>query len=116
MSAQDLIDADFAIWNDPEPASRLPRFAAVYRPDVVVADYAAEVTGFAKVNDLIDRVQRENAGFVFTPEPVVWNHGLGRVVWGYGPPEDPDRVRGEDIFTIREGLLATLHVFIDAGG
>ena len=39
--------------------------------------------------------------------------GIGRVTWGYGPAGNPGQVRGEDIFTIENGKIASLHVFID---
>jgi hypothetical protein len=50
---------------------------------------------------------------IFRPRPVAWNHGLGRVTWSYGPYSDPDRMRREDIFTVEQGKLASLRVFID---
>lgn len=50
---------------------------------------------------MIAKVQREHPGFVFTPDPVACNHGVGRVTWHYGPPANPRPVHGEDIFTIK---------------
>lgn len=112
-TAQTLIDRHFEIWNERNSDTRLARFATVYAPDLTVADYAAEATGYVAVNQLIERVQGQHEGFVFSPEPVSWNHGIGRVTWGFGPKDNPDQVRGEDIFTVRDGKLATLHVFLD---
>jgi len=112
-TAQMLIDRHFQIWNERNSEIRLALFATVYTPDLVVADYAAEATGYTAVNQLIERVQGQHEGFVFSPKPVSWNHGIGRVTWGFGPKDNPDQVRGEDIFTVRDGKLATLHVFLD---
>jgi hypothetical protein len=112
-TAQLLIDRHFEIWNDREAEVRLAKFSAVYAHDFTVADYAALATGSLAVNQLIDRVLAQHQGFRFSPEPVAWNHGIGRVRWGFGPKENPNQVRGEDIFTISNGKLATMHVFLD---
>ncbi|MBS0452704.1 MAG: nuclear transport factor 2 family protein [Proteobacteria bacterium] len=112
-TAQRLIDLHFEIWNHTDKAARLAKFAAVYAPDFFVADYAGKARGFHEVNDLIERVQSGHAGFVFSPDPIAWNHGLGRVSWGYGPKAQTHLIRGEDIFTVRDGRLSSAYVFID---
>jgi hypothetical protein len=110
---QHLIDLHFDIWNDPEPKNWQAKFPQVYTADFYVADYAGVATGYDDVGKLILKVQQEHAGFRFRPEPVSWNHGVGRVTWGYGPSTNPDLVRGEDIFTIKDGKLASARVFLD---
>lgn len=111
--AQHLIDLHFDIWNDPEPKHWDEKFPKVYAADFFVADPGAIANGYASVGKLIQKVQAEHAGFVFTPDPVSWNHGLGRVTWGYGPLSNPNLVRGEDIFTIKDGKLASAYVFLN---
>jgi hypothetical protein len=111
---QSLINRHFEIWNDRNADVRLTKFATLYTADFTVADYAATAIGYPAVNQLIDRVLTQHQGFQFSPEPVAWNHGVGRVRWGFGPKENPNQVRGEDIFTVRDGKLATMHVFIDS--
>lgn len=112
-AAQRLIDLHFAIWNDTDKAARQARFATAYAPDFFVADDAGKAAGYLAVDRLIEKVQSEHAGFVFTPDPIAWNQGLGRVTWGYGPKERPGLIRGEDIFTVRDGRLSSAYVFID---
>lgn len=110
---QQLINRHFDIWNDTNPAQRLQKYPGVYTPDIFVADYAGQAVGYAAMQQKIDEVHGKHAGFLFSPEPATWNHGLGRVTWGYGPANAPNLVRGEDIFTIEDGKLASLRVFID---
>lgn len=112
-AAQALIDRHFQIWNASDAATRLAQFAQVYTPDFFVADEHGVAEGHANVNALIQKVQDAHSGFVFSPAPITWNHGIGRVTWGYGPRSQPNQVRGEDIFTIRDGQLASAHVFLD---
>jgi len=111
--AQRLIDMHFSIWNDANSQSRELKFEQVYTADFFVADQSGVSAGYADVNRLIEQVQAGHAGFLFTPAPATWNHGVGRVVWSYGPRSNPAQVHGEDIFTIRDGKLASAHVFLD---
>jgi len=111
--AQALIDLHFTIWNEPDAQRRNLRFGQVYTDDFFVADYQAKAVGHAAVGQLLQRVQDQHPGFSFKADPVSWNHGLGRVTWNYGPPDQPALIHGEDIFTIREGKLASVFVFLD---
>lgn len=109
---QQLIDRHFAIWNSTDVAEREKAFAAVYSSDFFVADYDGLNEGTDRVNAAISKVQSQHPGFIFTPAPVEWNHGIARVTWGYGPKDNPYLVKGEDVFTISEGRLSSARVFI----
>lgn len=110
---QTLIDQHFEIWNDASAQSWPAKYSTVYADDFFVADESGQAQGYESVTALIRKVQAEHIGFVFTPEPVQWNHGVGRVTWGYGPKDKPNLVRGEDIFTISDGKLSSARVFIN---
>ncbi len=111
--AQRLIDIHFSIWNDADSQSRESKFDQVCTQDFFVADQSGVAAGYAEVNRLIAQLQGTHVGFRFTPAPITWNHGVGRVVWRYGPRSNPDQVHGEDIFTLKDGKLASAHVFLD---
>jgi hypothetical protein len=97
---QNLIDRHFEIWNDSNSSRRVP-------------NYAGAVSGHAGVEQKLSEVQGKFPGYRFSPDPASWNHGLGRVTWGYGPADNPNLIRGEDIFTVADGKIATLRVFIN---
>ena len=109
---QQLIDRHFAIWNNTQADARAEAFAAVYTSDFFVADYDGLSTGTQAVNAAINKVQTRHPGFIFTPAPVEWNHGIARVTWGYGPQDNPYLVRGEDVFTVSGGKLSSARVFL----
>lgn len=109
---QQLIDRHFAIWNNTDASERANAFSAVYASNFFVADYAGLNQGADRVNGAISKVQAQHPGFIFTPAPVEWNHGIARVAWGYGPKDNPFLVRGEDIFTVSGGKLASARVFL----
>lgn len=110
---QQLIDRHFAIWNNTRAAERATAFASVYTADFFVADYEGLSTGTEGINAAINKVQTQHPGFIFTPAPVEWNHGVARVTWGYGPQDQPWRVRGEDVFTVSNGKLSSARVFLN---
>lgn len=110
---QQLIDRHFAIWNNTDAVEREKAFAAVYSADFFVADYAGLNTGADRVNAAISKIQAQHPGFIFTPAPVEWNHGIARVTWGYGPKDNPTLVRGEDVFTVSAGRLTSARVFLN---
>lgn len=112
-AAQKLIDGHFAIWNDTDQSHWAAKLSAVYTKDVFVGDYGGSASNYAGVTQLIQRVQQTHPGYAFKPDAVSWNHGIGRVTWNFGPKENPSAIRGEDIFTIKDGKLASLRVFID---
>lgn len=109
---QQLIDSHFAIWNNTDASERAKAFAAVYMPNFFVADNHGLNEGTDRVNAAISEVQAQHPGFIFTPAPVEWNHGMARVTWGYGPKDNPYRVRGEDIFTLSGDRLSSARVFL----
>lgn len=109
---QQLIDRHFAIWNDIHSAERAKKFPEVYTHDFFVADENGLNQGMTQVNAAISKVQSLHSGFIFTPAPVQWNHGIARVSWGYGPVSNPFLVRGEDIFTVSHNRLSSARVFL----
>lgn len=110
---QQLIDRHFALWNSTDAAERAKGFADVYTSDFFVADDDGLSAGSEGINAAINKVQSQHAGFIFTPAPVEWNHGLARVTWGYGPQDKPYLVRGEDVFTVSDGKLSSARVFLN---
>jgi hypothetical protein len=110
---QQLIDRHFAIWNNTDAVERVKGFADVYTSDFFVADYDGLFEGTERVTAAINRVQSQHPGFIFTPAPVEWNHGVARVTWGYGPKENPYLVRGEDVLTVSNGKLSSARVFLN---
>lgn len=110
---QRLLDRHFEIWNAPISPATMAKFQDIYTADFFVADEHGKAVGYEQVAKLIQKVQSGHPDFVFTPAPASWNHGLGRVTWGYGPRSNPNQVRGEDIFTIENGKLSSARVFLD---
>jgi hypothetical protein len=112
-AAQALIDRHFELWNDTNPANWVAPYHQIYTKDFFVADPAGVARGYEQVTQLMQKVQSAHAGFTFRPEPINWNHGVGRVTWDYGPDDNPGLIHGEDIFTIEDGKLASARVFLD---
>lgn len=112
LAAQYLIDLHFEIWNDTNPARRASKFPLAYSKTFFVADESGVTRGYEAVGRLVGQLQSSHEGFVFTPDPIELNHGMSRATWGYGPRDNPNLIRGEDIFTIENGKLTSARVFI----
>jgi hypothetical protein len=46
----------------------------------------------------------------------VGHYGVGRLRWQAGPPSGPVAVTGTDVARFQDGLIQTLHVFLDPPG
>ncbi|TWB19183.1 nuclear transport factor 2 family protein [Nitrospirillum bahiense] len=112
-AAQTLIDKHFALWNSNDMSKYRQAYDAIYAKNFLMADYSGVARSYDDVVALIQKVQAAHPGFHFTPKPVAINHGLGRVTWGYGPADDPTLITGEDIFTIEDGKITSLRVFLN---
>jgi len=110
--AETLIQKHFRNMNDRNSSERRKRFEEIYSKEFYFADTSMASVGFEGITSFIDHVQSGHAGFVFSPISVTLNHGIGCAIWNYGPKEDPKRILGEDIFTIENGKLASMRVFL----
>jgi hypothetical protein len=91
--AQQAINRHFDIWNDRNAAHWDAKLPQVYTADVLVADYGGLATGYADIRRLLERVQADHPGFVFTPAPRLepWP-GAGYLgLWVEGEPQPGPR-------------------------
>ena len=71
--------------------------------------------GVEKINAIIELLFTQFEGYVFSVRgPGQSMHGVGRLAWSYGPPDDPQRLTGTDVGVTKDGKLTALYVFIDS--
>ena len=109
-----IVDAYLATWNA-APAEREQLLAAHFSPDVSYVDPLAEVAGHAGMHALIDGVQNQFPGFVFTPVgDADGHHDRLRFQWGLGPAGAEPVVVGFDVVVLDEaGRVRDVHGFLD---
>lgn len=103
------------VFSERDPTRRLAAIgtvygegAVLYEPDEVVVGQAAIC---ASVTALLASLPPD---FVFTAVgSAAGHHGIGKLNWSAGPPGGKSFVTGTDVAHIDDGLIQTLHVFID---
>ncbi|RYE90455.1 MAG: nuclear transport factor 2 family protein [Myxococcales bacterium] len=116
LSPLDLVEASLVrVWNERDESRRMAALQEIYQPGAVLHDPDNVVTG-------LEAISRTVAGLLAKMPPgfrfeVVGrpsgHHGLAVARWQGGPPGQVV-VTGSDIARVSGGLIAELHVIIDA--
>jgi hypothetical protein len=70
--------------------------------------------GVEEINTVVELLFTQFEGYVFSVRgPGQSMHGVGRLPWSYGPPDDPQRITGTDVGVTKDGKLTSLYVFTD---
>jgi len=70
--------------------------------------------GVEKLEAIVQLLFTQFEDYVFSVRgPGQSMHGVGRLPWSYGPPDDPQRMTGTDVGVTKDGKLTALYVFID---
>ena len=111
----DLIGKYLETWNETDPVRRQKLIAEVFAADAQYTDPLAEVRGRGAIDALIDAVQKQFPGFVFTPAgPVDAHQQQVRFTWGLGPDGAEPPVIGFDVAVTDEaGQIASVYGFLD---
>jgi hypothetical protein len=65
--------------------------------------------GVEKIDAIAELLFTQFEGYVFSVRwPGQSMHGVGRLPWSYGPPDDPQRIIGTDVGVTRNGKLTAL--------
>lgn len=105
-----------SVFNERDAAKRIMAIGNLYAENAVLyepPDTAAE--GHAAISDAVTRLLGSlPPDFIFTATgPALGHHGVGRLRWQAGPPNGPVAVNGMDVARIQNGLIHSLHVFIE---
>jgi hypothetical protein len=91
-----------AVWNETDPTQRAKLIRQVFAPDATYTDPLADVSGHDALSGLVEAVQGQFKGMVFsTGDPVEAHHNIGRFTWhlGQGGAAEPP-VIGFDVITV----------------
>ncbi|MFD9128164.1 nuclear transport factor 2 family protein [Kitasatospora sp. NPDC059571] len=108
------VEQYIAIWNETDGDRRRALIGAVWAEDGRYTDPLADACGRAALDALVEAVQGQFPGFVFTLGPVDAHHHLARFTWGLGPAGEEPPVVGFDVLALDDaGLVATVAGFLD---
>jgi hypothetical protein len=101
------------VFNERDDTARRAAMARTYSPDVRFSDPDEVVMGHEAVNAKAQRLLDEAPSFVFRPMgPVLTNHDLGYLAWGFGPEGADPVVRGIDIALVEGGLITKIYTLL----
>lgn len=89
--------------------------AEIYAPDAVLYEPGTSVTGHQAIGEAVEALLASlPAAFVFTAQgPALGHHGLARLRWTSGPPDEPPLVTGTDVAHVADGRIQSLYVLLD---
>ncbi|RJK97482.1 nuclear transport factor 2 family protein [Vallicoccus soli] len=101
------------VFGERDPERRRAAIERTYAPDVTFSDPDETVTGHDALGAKAQRILDEAPGFVFAPAgPVLVNHDLGYLAWGFGPAGQPPVVRGADVALVADGAISRIWTFL----
>lgn len=107
------------VFNEFDTADRLQAIQEIYTDDATLYEPPdSSAQGHLAINQAVDTL-RSNLPptFTFTPMgPAAGHHGVGRLRWQGGPPNQPAAVTGTDVAHFVNGRIHVLYVFLDQPG
>ena len=114
-SLDQIIAEHLAIWNAPDSDQRSRSIATTYSAEALVAEADAVYHGHAGVAKAIDGLQAALPGMRLELSSAVQTaQELSTYSWTLGPAGGPPAVTGRDVITVRDDVIQSLYVLIDA--
>ena len=118
QSVEKIIERNLLeVFNGRDADSRRAAIDELWNKDGVFIDPDGVHEGVEKINATAERLFTQFEDYVFsTRGPGQSLHGVGRLPWSYGPPDDPRRMTGTDVGVMKDGKLTALYVAARLGG
>jgi hypothetical protein len=114
-SVEYAVAAHLDAWNAPDGADRAEAIARLYSPDVFIGEPAAQHRGHSGMAHAISALQAQLPGTAITRSgPIQVVQDLVTYTWEIGGRSQPAIATGRDVLIIRDELIASLYVLIDA--
>lgn len=114
-SIDQLADEHLRIWNAPPGTDRDEAATNTYASGVMVCEAEAAYTGYQGLARAIDGLHAALPGMQLTRSgPIQTAQDLSTYTWALGPPGGPTIVTGRDVLIVRDGLIDSVYVLIDA--
>jgi hypothetical protein len=102
------------VFGEHDQTRRRTAIAELFVEDVVFSDSHQRHVGREALDEAVAALHELLPGYVFkaigAPQTLT---DAGRLAWGFGPAEDPQRITGLDVIVVRGDRIAALHTFLD---
>lgn len=104
----------YAVFGERDAAKRRAAIAVIWDKDAVFVCKYGAFAGISSIDGAIERIQERFPQFVCSelsaPESF---HGIGRLAWGYGLPNEPPQITGLNVAVVSNDRLSALYTFLD---
>jgi len=115
VSIENIVAAHLDAWNAPDGPDREQAIADRYSADVVISEPGAEYRGHSGMAQAISGLQAQLPGTAITRSgPIQTAQDLVTYTWELGASGQPAIATGRDVLIIRDGVITSLYVLIDA--
>jgi SnoaL-like domain len=102
------------VFNGLDAEMRRAAVRELWCRDCVFVDPEGIHRGTEAIQQSVAELRERFPGFVFSAVGRAQSiHGVGRLSWSFGPPEDPQRITGLDVGVTENGKLSALYTFVD---
>ena len=119
MTTEKIMQANLErVFGERDPARRIEAIRDLYADDADLHEPQQSARGHAAISQAVtDLLAYLPPNFTFTAiRPALGHNGVGRLQWRAGPPNGPVAVTGTDVAHVQDGLIRSLHVFLDQPG
>lgn len=116
MEIEALMQANLdLVFGERDPARRLLAIRKIYDEHAVLHEPQGSAQGHEAISQAVTELLTHlPPDFVFTAiRPALGHNGVGRLQWQVGPAGGPVAATGTDIAQVGNGLIQTIHVFLD---
>ena len=99
-----------SVFNERDETARKAAVQSTYWEDVVWCESDITVIkGLEALDKRAEELLAESPGFAFKPEgEMIVSQNLGILGWTFGPPAQPDLVKGTDVIIVQDGKMKAL--------
>jgi len=115
LSIEGTVAAHLDAWNAPDGPDREKAIADLYSADVVIGEPGAGYRGHSGMAEAISALQAQLPGTAITQSgPNQTAQDLVTYSWELSAGGQPAIATGRDVLIIRDGVITSLYVLIDA--
>jgi len=104
----------YTVFGERDAAKRRAAIAVIWNPDGVFVCRFGAFAGVSSIDGAIHSIQKQFPQFVCSelsaPECF---HGIGKLAWGYGLPNEPPQITGLNVGVVSNNRLSALYTFLD---
>lgn len=104
------------VFSERDADKRRSLVAKIWDRKGIFIDHNGRYSGHTAINDAAEQLQRRFPDFAFSEltDGDAFS-GVGRLPWGFGPPNEPRKITGVDVLVASDdGRITAVYTFLDS--